>query len=237
MSTVNAGWRGPNIVKEGLVLYLDAASGTSYSPYNSGTTWRDISVSGRSSTLINGPTFSNANAGIIVFDGIDDYAYSNTSVLGDTTTCTLEMICIFSSLPNYSALFYIGVSQFNHNLPYICFSSFSSQLYFSVGNYSSGIRLTNSAISSITANAWHHCVGTMGGGVLNLYIDGSFRSSYTLAGGFTIPLSGLVTAIYGGINLTNYTSGSVGLARVYNRALTPEEVLQNYNSTKGRFGL
>jgi hypothetical protein len=77
----------------------------------------------------------------------------------------------------------------------------------------------------------------MGGGVLNLYIDGSFRSSYTLAGGFTSPLGGLVTAIYGGIALTNYTAGSVGLAKVYNRALSATEITQNYNAVRDRYGI
>jgi hypothetical protein len=32
----------------------------------------------------------------------------------------------------------------------------------------------------------------------------------------------------------NYT-GRVGFSRIYNRALSPTEVLQNYNATKGRY--
>lgn len=78
MSTVNAGWRGPNIVRDGLVLYLDAGSGTSYSPFNSGTTWRDISGNSNNGTLTNGPTYSSDNGGAIVFDGTNDYSEVTT---------------------------------------------------------------------------------------------------------------------------------------------------------------
>ena len=70
MSTVNAGWRGPNIVRDGLVLYLDAGSGTSYSLYTGGVTWRDISGNNNNGTLTNGPTLNSSNGGNIVFDGI-----------------------------------------------------------------------------------------------------------------------------------------------------------------------
>jgi hypothetical protein len=237
MSTVNAGWRGPNIVKEGLVLYLDAASGTSYSPYTSGTTWRDISGNNRTGNLTNGPTFSSDSAGSIVFDGIDDFVAGYTSVLGNTSTCTLEIICKFSSLANYSTLLYLGNTSFNHNIPFVCFSSLFGSLYFGTNYSGGGSRLTYSAVSSITSNAWHHCIGTMGGGLLKLYIDGVYKSSYTLPANYVANVSGQPIRMYGGTSYGAYTSGSVGLARVYNKELSELEVQQNYNSSKSRFGL
>ena len=91
MSTVNAGWRGPNIVKEGLVLYLDAASGTSYSPYTSGNTWRDISGNGNNGT-VNGATLTddrNGNSGsAYYFDGNDLIDCANPTSLGDNPVAT-----------------------------------------------------------------------------------------------------------------------------------------------------
>ena len=60
----------PRIVTDGLVLYLDAANNRSYP--GTGTTWSDL-VGSNNGTLNNGPTFSGANGGSIVFDGSDDY--------------------------------------------------------------------------------------------------------------------------------------------------------------------
>ena len=62
---------GPRIVRNGLIMALDAADKNSY--IGSGTVWNDVSGNGNNGTLTNGPTFSNANGGCIVFDGVDDY--------------------------------------------------------------------------------------------------------------------------------------------------------------------
>jgi len=60
-----------DIVRDGLVLWLDANDKTSYP--GTGTVWRDLSLSGNIGTLTNGPTFDSANGGSIVFDGSNDY--------------------------------------------------------------------------------------------------------------------------------------------------------------------
>ena len=62
---------GPEIVKSGLVLYLDAGNQNSYP--GTGTTWTDISRNNNNGTLTNGPTFNSENGGSIVFDGTNDY--------------------------------------------------------------------------------------------------------------------------------------------------------------------
>jgi hypothetical protein len=64
-------FRGPNIVRSGLALALDAADKNSYR--GTGTTWKDLSGNAYNGTLTNGPTFSNINGGTIVFDGTNDY--------------------------------------------------------------------------------------------------------------------------------------------------------------------
>ena len=58
---------GPKIVTNGLVLALDAADKLSYP--GSGTTWKDLGGNAYDGTLTNGPTFTNAFGGNIVFDG------------------------------------------------------------------------------------------------------------------------------------------------------------------------
>ena len=62
---------GPDIVTDGLVLALDAASERSYP--GTGTTWTDLSGNSIDGTLTNGPTFSSGNGGSFLFDNDDDY--------------------------------------------------------------------------------------------------------------------------------------------------------------------
>jgi hypothetical protein len=86
--------RGPKIVTNGLVLAVDAADKNSYK--GSGTTWKDVSGNAYNGTLTNGPTFSNVNRGVIVFDGVDDYAdFGN--VLASLTNLTLECFVKFGT--------------------------------------------------------------------------------------------------------------------------------------------
>lgn len=75
MSTINGGWRGPNIVKDGLILYMDASSPNSYLNNVFGTTWKDISGNGNNGTLVNFGSqtiWNSSNGGSIVFDGTND---------------------------------------------------------------------------------------------------------------------------------------------------------------------
>ncbi len=75
----------PKIVTNGLVLCLDAASRKSYP--GTGNVWRDLSGNGNNGTLTNGPTFSSANGGSIVFDGIYDpvLGVSNLPISGNAS--------------------------------------------------------------------------------------------------------------------------------------------------------
>ena len=60
----------PRIVRDSLLLYLDAANTKSYP--GSGTTWTDLSSKNNNPTLTNGPTFDSDNMGSIVLDGTND---------------------------------------------------------------------------------------------------------------------------------------------------------------------
>ena len=73
----NLGSSGP-IITSGLVLFLDAGNTSSYP--GSGTTWTDLSGNGNNGTLTNGPTYTSSNGGAIVFDGINDFVNSGSSI-------------------------------------------------------------------------------------------------------------------------------------------------------------
>ena len=85
----------PKIVTNGLVMCLDAGNTKSYP--GSGTTWFNLcgSVNG---TLVNGPTFSSVNGGVIVLDGVNDYINTLSNSQYNYTTITISG---WIKIPNY----------------------------------------------------------------------------------------------------------------------------------------
>jgi hypothetical protein len=90
---------------------------------------------------------------------------------------------------------------------------------------------------SIPRNQWTHLVGTYNGSVSRAYINGVEVWNSPLTG--TIPSSTYYIGTYGGtiVDDTHNFNGFISVAKIYNRALTAEEVYQNYNASKRRFGL
>jgi hypothetical protein len=215
---------GPSIVTNGLVLYLDAANRQSYTPGS--TTWTDVSNNANNGTLTNGPTFSSTNGGSIVFDGANDYVTGNISNL-NSWTMTLWYLAA-------------GISGDLVYYPFSCTST-STGLGFG-GTFSASTRdrwyffdgtntLSNSN-TSVVINTWYNLVVTKTSTTYNLYTNGNLSLNTT-----GVDLS------YTQYNLGRrgdgvwYANGRISQALLYNRALSAQEVLQNYNTTKTRFGL
>jgi len=233
MSTLNGG--PGNIVTNGLVLYLDAAN---YLSYTSGsTTWNDLSGNNNSGSLVNGPTFSSTNAGYIVFDGVDDYV----SVQKQTTFVNASQFTLMAWMKRRTVgskvMCYQG-ADVNNDVALELWNDGAA--YFEVGNN------TNSyATIGNTSTNWQYLTmvfdGTQTGNSnrLKCYINGSLLS-VTYNG--TIPsTSGPSNSVFSIGNTQglggNYSDGNISVVQIYNRALSAQEVLQNYNAIKGRFGL
>ena len=92
-----AGNVAPNIITDGLVLYLDAANTKSY--VSGSTTWTDL-VGLNNGTLINGPTFNSANGGSIVFNGVNNYVTLGDNKYKYQTNFSVEVFARFPNLPN-----------------------------------------------------------------------------------------------------------------------------------------
>jgi hypothetical protein len=217
----------PKIITDGLVLYLDAANTKSY--VSGSTTWNDISRGGNNGTLTNGPTFNAENGGNIVFDGVNDFI----SILGSTsiTTATL-LIWVYrnGAQPNYAGIFYSrgfqanGMSFFSttNNLSYTWNSS-SDTFNFNSNLNVPNLQWSMCAVSISATNAILY-VGSSSG---LLSATNNVSNSSTIVNGLRIASD----------NFWSPFKGSVSNAMFYNRALSPTEILQNFNSTKGRFGL
>ena len=231
MSTIGG---GVNIVTDGLVLYLDAANTKSYP--GSGTTWTDVSRGGNNGTLTNGPTFNSGNGGSIVFDGTNDFV--NCGNILNYTSQNFTFSCwvfINSLLTNAGGqgpiLFYKG--SYRNNGYYNQIGQ-NGQINF-ITNTNPDVN-TTTLPGTIVAGNTYNITFTRNGASVRVYINGV---DLTSGAGVhtTIPSS---TANF---NIASYNQGQI-VANIrmynflnYNKALTPQEVLQNYNATKNRFGL
>jgi len=217
----------PNIVTSGLTLMLDAGYIPSYP--TTGTTWNDMSGGGNTGTLTNGPTFSSANGGSIVFDGTNQY--------GNTLT---NNFAVGSNSKSLQVWFKQNVSG---TVDVICGygTSVTAQffgLYYDASNrivfwgYNSADYVTSYIIST---NVWYNVAITYISPTVYIYVNGVLigQNNYTANTGTAYSMIGANTT--GGPS--NYLHGSISNIQIYNRALSTSEILQNYNATKSRFGL
>jgi hypothetical protein len=228
MSTVDGGWRGPNIVKSGLVLYLDAGSPNSYYG-GTGTVWKDMSGNGNNGTLTNGPTFNSANGGSIVFDGVDDYVIRDSTSFSLNANSGATMGCWVKVSSGETQAILLSHYQLNAN------NGFRLQVYNGLLTYTLGNVADYSTSINISDNQWKYIVASSIGSTSLVYINGVLRSTISISSMIGVP-SGY---IIGKSAFTNsyYLSGSVSQAQMYNRALSSTEVLQNFNATRARFGI
>jgi len=218
--------RGPKIVSNGLVLYLDAANNKSYP--RTGTTWYDLSGNNNNGTLTNGPTFNSANGGSIAYDGADDSVTLNL-VSSNVNNVTTEVWFKAITLAGDRGLFLNGNgANSGYGLQFgPCGTAGNILAVFFGGLYCSVVSYTG-----LVTNTWYQAVytRTTSPSIVNtLYINGvsvSTNTSYS-------PNAPTSSTLVGHSSYNGYIS----LVRHYNRTLSASEILQNYNITRKRYGL
>ena len=226
-------YRGPNIVRSGLVLALDAADKNSYR--GSGTSWNDLSGNSNTGTLINSPTFSNVNGGNFSFDGADDYVESNSQLgISGATSRSFECWTYISSNQSKNIMGCGSNGTLNLFDTIIWYTSPYLQVIGHYYGYDADTISTLPSRNTLNINQWNHIIHLYDGTNVSLYTNGVLSNSKS----FTLNTTN-TTLLIGAGKYTgyNYFNGKVALGRVYNRSLTATEILQNYNVQKTRFGL
>jgi len=214
-----------NIVTDNLVLALDGSDKLSYS--GSGSTWHDRSGQGNNGTIVNA-SFSNDS---IVFDGTEDRVSTNYGSGKNPTTQDLtyevwakksgtsaEEFLFFNSRWSDNRRVYVG--RKGGNLAW--------------GIQDRGWHQTDTDFS-ITANEWFHTVLTFSGSSAKLYANSELKATDTITS-YQFSHDLVVGSARTYSSIQDWT-GNIASFRVYEKALTQAEILQNYNATKGRFGL
>ena len=216
---------GPDVVEDGLVLCLDAASKRSYS--GSGTTWVDT-VGGNNGTLTNGPTFDSGNGGSIVFDGTDDYIDIEDSVADLLTNGYNFTFSTFSNLTSLAGYGSVLLGMSNGGTKGF-FQVQSASWYFGTANPSNYASGSYSFPTNIPA------LITFVQNSSNIY----FYVNDLLIGSSTSRISDF--SVYSDIRFGAHVSsgwehtGKTYTVYLYNRALTADEIRRNYLSTKERY--
>ena len=238
---------GPRIVTEGLVLAVDAADRNSYA--GSGTTWNGLGTGDYTGTLTNGPTFSDADGGSIVFDGTNDFVnsivYPVTSPFSFYTgSFTLEAIVkptsyqtgSYFGLANMVVMKSFSATTFNYamqvtNDTTVSFIKRSSPE--SLQFHSFTVPSMRNRISSITFTI--NATGT----TVTCYFNGNLIGSLSITGTLiqpnasdTILISGLSATALG----TQFIGNIYGI-KIYNIPLSAAQVAQNVAAVKSRYTL
>ena len=223
-----------NIVRDGLVLYLDAANIKSYP--GTGTAWNDLSGNGNNGTLVNGTAYTTDNNGCMSFDGTNDYITlvnnQDTKLANPVQTISI-MVFIRSVGPNQYAEIY-AVSGNGYHL--IKWEPSAISLGISSYFYSNFVSVTNNY------NQWMEitCIINWESNTFSVYKNGNFINTINITPNnwtYTNPSTASIGWNRGTGNTGDFMNGNVGNVKIYNRALTANEIQQNFNAVRRRYGI
>jgi hypothetical protein len=219
------------ISNSGLVLHLDAGNTASYSG-SGATTWNDLSGNSSNVTLTN-TTYSSENGGSIVFNGTSSYANFSANI-GNTNVVTVEMWVRTNSLTNPVGMYFgFGLYDAWTNGGNIGYNTASGDQY--------GIPNTQVDYLGILGG-WRHLVFVMNTGSKTnnkIYVNGESQSMSQIGGVFSSVNSNFnsgVGRISSWSNDLNWRMNmNVANFKIYNRELTQQEIINNFNANNSRF--
>ena len=228
-----------SIVRDGLIVYLDAANSKSYP--GSGNTWFDLSGNSNNAIL-------NGNANNPIWDSNGYWNFPATSIglnggmiinnsatLSTASTMTVELIftlelkTLISGDSPWMAIFSKGSTRSNQT-PAISINQGTALRYLHIER-PAAFNSASGLFTDYSGNVWYHVVAVLGStsfGYLNT------NQVSTASGGITANTN----PIYIGLDSDREMfKGKLAVVKVYNKALTPQEIKLNFEATRGRYGI
>lgn len=229
---------GASVVRNGLVLHLDAANSKSYP--GSGTAWGDLSGKQTSVSLINTPIYTYSNLGAFNLDGINQYVEcgNDPSINFDTGDFTVSIW--FTRTTNATTNLRLlskaaGSDTADAANAGFCFLGSDSSMSFAINP--TGTRTIINA-GTYELDTWTNVVGLLERGVNMRTYKNAVRVTTAVAPtGSVSGTTSLRIASHTGVSGSLYWPGLVSNVMLYNRALTPTEISQNFEAFRGRYGV
>ena len=248
----------PRTVTDGLVLALDAGNTKSYP--GSGTTWKDLSGKGnngffrtKNKSFKEGIDYRNDSGGNFEFDESSESAIStlntlesaynlfpgiNDSITGESSTFWSVTTWFNTSSVDSGtrAIIAKGDGTFNSSLA-------GNSVFLYLNRAVLRIKLRNSSakkISNIETGVWYNVAitwdGSSGTKTAKVYLNGNFVTETNVINTKAQNTSRYQFNIGATENAERrFFKGKISYVSAYNRALTAEEVKQNYNALKERY--
>ena len=215
-----------NIVTNGLILNIDPSKSTSYSGV--GNTIFDLSGFGNTGTLTNGPAFSALNGGNLIFDGSNDFLGASSSSSLDIST-NLSAV-VWMKLIATDGANHIIFSKTNSTNPFL--SNYEAYLNNDVIYWWDSPTGRNTTVT-LSVGSWTQVVFVRSSTSLLIYKNASLSNTITV---------NQVGPVVGDFFIGKDPNGqflNFNLAQFlfYNRALSQQEISQNFNATRSRFGI
>jgi hypothetical protein len=229
---------GPDIVNDGLILHIDAGNIRSY--VSGSSTIYDLSGNNNTGSLYNGVGYTDLNKGGFVFDGANDYIMLPPNFFDFDTGEPFTISAWFKTTSSFGTI--LG-NQGSPN-PSVGGGGYIPAIY--IGNDSKVHTLcfyggsVSTLPKKINDGVFHNVTVTYSGSYRLSYLDGIYCAGST---GPQVSYSSVYYYFIGagvGANYayyaSSYFSGSINYFSYYNRALSANEVYQNYAALAGRFG-
>ena len=204
----------PRIITDGLIVYLDAGNPRSYP--GTGTTWTNLTGNpAYNGTLVGGPTFSSANKGVIVLDGVDDWIQ-----------VPVNMVAVDYTIIGAARYVSIGGRTFsakNNNWLMGHWAGYTEEHYAEGWVYQP---------NTISDTNWRMYAATRKHSTdeERFYVNGVVKTN--TGGGWQGPNEMAIGSVGG---YGEFSNSAIGCFMVYDRVLTDAEIASIYNTIGGRY--
>ena len=226
--------KGNSYVEEGLIAHLDGINNTGNGHSTETQTWKDLSNHGNDATLYNNPTWSNNS---LTFDGIDDYGVlTNTANQAFPNGLTLETRVKILSITDFGGSIY---NMFIDNVTLSSRKGVSQHVMKDLSGFRTRVGIGNDSFSTIQnptpcgTDSYYTLITTYDNNNAKFYVNSELIQTNNLIG--TYSNSSNPFYIGKGIIGTNYSNVEFQNVLIYDRALTENEVMRNYQADMAKY--
>ena len=165
------------------------------------------------------------------FDGVDDYVDCGNDESLNSSEITVEAWIKPNSSQPRKWYMPLGKGDYANSGWYFEADKDTGQIHFVVYDPIAGSSAHSGYASGVTLNQWHHIVGKFDGENIYIIVDGTYKSSEYHPNAdprSSEPLRIGIPKAYGGFPAPWKFNGLIDEVRIYNRALSEEEIKSLY---------